>query len=256
MDPLYSLTGLLVGFLVGLTGMGGGALMTPILILLVGVPPTVAVGSDMAYSAITKVVGGWQHKRQKTVNFRLVWQLALGSVPGGLLAVWCVHSLQLRMGPEAEHIIVRLLGLTLILVAAALFVKSSPRLATWRLNLNLRSEGRRLGWAVGIGFTLGFLVGLTSIGSGSLFGVLLLVVFGLDSREMVGTDVFHAAILTTALAGANAWAANINYGLVGSLLVGSVPGVLIGSRLAVKLPEQALRPILASVLLLSGLKML
>src|SRR5690349_13719047 len=127
MDPRYSLTGLLVGFLVGLTGMGGGSLMTPLLILICGVKPTIAVGSDLAYSAITKIVGGFQHHRQKTVNYKLAWQMAIGSVPGSLIGVWLMHRLERWMGEGVQHLVVRLLGFMLILIAIALFLKSSPR---------------------------------------------------------------------------------------------------------------------------------
>jgi uncharacterized protein len=245
----------LVGLLVGMTGMGGGSLMTPVLILLLGIKPTVAVGSDLAYSAITKIVGAFQHHRQHTVNYALAWQMAVGSVPGSLAGVWCVHRLQTRLGDGVEQIIVRLLGLMLVLVAVALFVQSIPRRPGWRIRWKVGVRARPLAWAVISGLLLGFLVGVTSVGSGSLFGVLLLFVFGLSAREMVGTDVYHAAILTTAAAAAQVWVKNVDDALVANLLVGSIPGVLIGSKLAVKMPERALRPVLAGVLLLSGLKM-
>src|SRR5579872_184229 len=146
MDPRYSLTGLLVGFLVGLTGMGGGSLMTPILILLLGVTPHVAVGSDLAYSSITKIVGAFQHHRQRTIDYSLSWRLALGSVPGGVFGVWYVHHLQRHMGKGVEQLIVHLLGVMLILVAIALFVKSIPRTAHWRLQLQIENPTHRLAW--------------------------------------------------------------------------------------------------------------
>jgi uncharacterized membrane protein YfcA len=144
----------------------------------------------------------------------------------------------------------------LILVAIALLLKTQSRLTAWNLRFQARGGTRRLAWAITSGMVLGFLVGLTSVGSGSLFGVLMLVVFGLSSREMVGTDVFHAAILTSAATVGEVFAGNINYALVGNLLIGSIPGVLFGSKLAARMPEKALRPVLAGVLLLSGLKML
>src|SRR5690349_8587022 len=109
MDPRYSLTGLLIGFLVGMTGMGGGSLMTPLLILILGIKPSVAVGSDLAYSAITKMVGGFQHHRQHTVNYKLALRLACGSVPGSLLGVWCIHHLQHLLGDNVQHLILRFL---------------------------------------------------------------------------------------------------------------------------------------------------
>src|SRR5947209_10100533 len=131
MDPRYSITGLLVGFLIGLTGMGGGSLMTPLLILIVGIKPTVAVGSDLAYSAITKIVGSFQHHRQKTVDYGLALRLAIGSVPGSLIGVWLVHHLQHQIGDGVQKVIVRALGIVLILVSVALFVKSHPKGAKW-----------------------------------------------------------------------------------------------------------------------------
>jgi uncharacterized membrane protein YfcA len=256
MDPRYSITGLLVGFLVGLTGMGGGSLMTPLLILVVGVRPTVAVGSDLACAAVTKIVGAFQHRRQGTVDFRLARQMAAGSIPGSLLGVWCVHHLQRLLGDNVEHLVVRLLGVMLILVAIAMLLKSHPRVAQAAARFHVEQPGRRRAWASAAGLLLGFLVGVTSVGSGTLFGVLLLAVFGLSAREMVGTDIYHAALLTLAAAGAHVWAHNVDYALVGNLLLGSIPGVLLGSRLAVKMPEKALRPVLAGLLFLSGLKMI
>lgn len=256
MDPRYTLSGLLIGFLVGLTGMGGGSLMTPLLILILGVQPSVAVGSDLAYSAITKFVGGIQHWRQGAVDHKLAYRMALGSVPSSLLGVWCIHHLQHVLGPAAQHLIIRLLGVVLILVAAAIVVQSNPRAAGWKLKINIKNDRVHWAWTIGSGILIGFLVGVTSVGSGTLFGVLMLAVFGLGAKEMVGTDVFHAALLTSAAAFGHMWAGNVNYSMVGNLLVGSIPGVLLGSRASAMLPEKALRPILAGVLLLSGLKMI
>jgi uncharacterized protein len=251
----YSLTGLLVGFLIGLTGMGGGSLMTPLLILLLGIKPTVAVGSDLAYAAVTKIVGAMSHHQQQTVNYGLAWRMAIGSVPGCLVGVCCVHGLQNHMGDEAQQIVGHVLGLMLILVGLVLIWRCAPRARQW--SPRLVGEPRdRVVWAVGSGIVLGFLVGVTSVGSGTLFGVLLLAVFGLSAREMVGTDVYHAAILTSAAAAAHVCAHNVDYGLVANLLIGSIPGVLLGSKLAARMPETALRPILAGVLLFSGMKMI
>jgi uncharacterized membrane protein YfcA len=256
LDPRYTLSGLLIGFLVGLTGMGGGSLMTPLLILILGVQPSVAVGSDLAYSALTKFVGGVQHWRQGTVDHKLAYRMAIGSVPSSLLGVWCIHHLQRQLGAGVQHLIIHMLGVMLILVAVALVIRLHPRAANWRLNIDLKNERVHWAWCIGSGILLGFLVGVTSVGSGTLFGVLMLVVFGLGAKDMVGTDVFHAALLTSAAALGHIWAGNVNYSLVGSLLIGSIPGVLLGSRASIRLPERALRPILAGVLLLSGLKMI
>lgn len=257
MDPRASVTGLLVGFLVGLTGMGAGSLMTPILVALLHYKAKFAVGSDLAYAAVMKMFGAWQHRRAGTVDLGLSLRLAAGSVPASLLGVWWSHRLEQRLGDEGERVILRLLGVMLILTAAVLVSRTIP--AVERL-LQKRAEQpppqRGLLWAIGIGAVLGFLVGVTSVGSGALFGVAMLMVFGLKTRDMVGTDIFHAALLSAAAAAGHIWAGNVDYPLVGSLLLGAVPGILMGSRLSTRLPEQALRPTLATVLLLSGLKMM
>src|SRR5579871_3502759 len=153
----------MIGFLIGLTGMGGGSLMTPLLILILGVKPTIAVGSDLAYSAITKIVGSFLHHKQQTVNYKLALRLASGSVPGSLIGVWCVHRLQHLLGEGVQHLILRLLGIMLVLVALALFLKSFPKAAKWRLKIDLENEKTHWAWASLSGLLLGFLVGVTSV---------------------------------------------------------------------------------------------
>ncbi len=256
MDPRASLTGLLVGFLVGITGMGAGSLMAPLLIVFLHYKARFAIGSDLAYAAIMKMFGAWQHRGGGNVDLGLSWRLALGSVPASLLGVWWSHSLQQRMGPAAETVLLHILGGTLILVAVFLVVRMLPGVEARLRRTDQPRPKRGLAWSVGIGAGIGFLVGITSVGSGTLFGVALLVVFGLGAREMVGTDIYHAAILSSAAALGHVVAGNVNYPLVGSLLLGAVPGVLLGSRLSLRMPETFLRPTLATVLLLSGLKMI
>jgi Predicted permeases len=255
MDPKYSLVGLLVGFLVGMTGMGGGSLMTPILILLVGIKPTVAVGSDLAYAAITKLVGGWLHRKAGFVDLGLAMRMALGSVPASILGVWALHHFQGLYGEAVQVFVKHALGGMLLLVAAAMLARSTNVIK--QVNIPGRARWRREGyfWPVLIGTLLGFVVGVTSVGSGTLFGVAMLLIFGMNAHRMVGTDIVHAAMLTFAAAAAHVWAGNVDYSLVGSLLVGSIPGVLMGSRLATVMPQKALRPTLAVVLLMSGYQM-
>lgn len=256
MDPRYSLTGLLVGFLVGMTGMGGGSLMTPLLILLVGVKPTVAVGSDLAYSAITKMFGGWLHRKAGSTDTGLALRLAIGSVPASLLGIWCVHRIELHDANRVQHLTSRLLGIMLILVATVLLARSLGLLGRWRLRgLAAHRRGGYV-WPILIGAVLGFIVGVTSVGSGTLYGVAMLVVFGMAAREMVGTDIYHGAILTFAAALGHIWVGHVDYSLVGNLLVGSIPGVLIGSHLSTRMPEKVIRPTLAAIMLLSGYYML
>lgn len=257
MDVRYSLLGLLVGILIGLTGMGGGSLMTPLLILLIHTKATVAVGSDLCYAAITKIVGAIQHHRQGRVDHPLAWRLACGSVPGSLIGVFGISELRRHIDEKSLQLgIGRMLGIMLVVVAIGLLCRSHPQIRKLREKLRLRNDEQRTHWAVFLGLVFGFLVGITSVGSGTLFGVLLFVVFGLSPKKVVSTDVFHAAILSCAAAVGHIAAGNVNYSLVGSLLVGSIPGVLIGSRFAHRLPEHTIRPVLAVVLILSGIKML
>lgn len=253
MNPLYSITGLMVGVLVGLTGMGGGSLMTPALILIAGVRPTIAVGSDLAYSAVMKVVGALQHRRAGNVDGTLALRLAAGSIPGGLLGVASVHLLEMRFGPGAQDMVGKLLGAVLILVAILTAAQGLPvlRAALWRAR-----RPHRLRWCVPIGALLGFLVGATSVGTGTLFAVALMNVFGLSPRKTVGTDIQHAALLTSALALANASTGHVDGLLVGNLLLGAIPGVIVGSRLATRMPERVLRPCMAGVLFLCGVRMI
>lgn len=256
MDSRASAAGLLVGLLVGLTGMGAGSLMTPILVALLHYKAKFAIGSDLAYAAVMKLFGAWQHSRAGTVNTGLSWRLAIGSVPASLLGVWWSHRLEQRLGERGEQIILHLLGVMLILTSVVLVVRTIPAIERRLKQRADRPQPKRgLIWAVGIGAALGFLVGITSIGSGAMFGVALLLIFSLKPRDMVGTDIYHAALLSTAAALGHVAAGNVNYPLVGSILIGAVPGILVGSRLSVRMPEAALRPTLATVLLLSGLKM-
>ena len=160
------------------------------------------------------------------------------------------------MGAAAEQVLLHILGGTLILVSLLLLARMLPGVDARMRRADQPRPRRGLAWKVGIGAAVGFLVGITSVGSGTLFGVALLVIFGLGAREMVGTDIYHAAILSSAAALGHVVAGNVSYPLVGSLLLGAVPGMLLGGRLSLRMPETVLRPTLATVLLLSGLKMI
>jgi uncharacterized protein len=252
MDVTLPLTGFLVGILIGLTGMGGGALMTPFLIIVLGTRPVVAVGTDLVYGAVTKIAGAWLHWRQGTVDVRLSLRLAAASVPAGLLAVG-----GLRLIPdagEADEAVRRTLGVLLIVVAALLIARLGGSLPLsmpdrWRTAL----QGRGTYVAGGI---VGALVGFTSVGSGSLLVPFLVSVFPLTAARVVGTDVFHAAILITVTAAGHAQAGSVDWPLAFSLLIGSLPGVTIGSWMAPHLPSRALRAGLAGLLLLTGINLL
>lgn len=242
-------TGFLVGTLVGLTGMGGGLLMTPLLILFYGFSPTMAVGTDLVYSAVTKAVGMLQHIRQQTWNKRLVFQLLKGSVPGGILGVLTIRVLD-YFSLSAENVLGHLLGVTFILVAV---------LMGWRLIQKSRQERAfRSLWQMPVGLVGlvgGFLVGLTSVGSGSMFMAFLLATTTLPAPVMVGTDVVHAFFLTLTTGVMHATFGHVNWPFVICLLIGSIPGILVGGRLTLKLPDFALRIGLILVLFLTGIKM-
>lgn len=257
MDLRYSLIGLLVGFLVGLTGMGGGSLMTPILYLFMHTKLKVAIGSDLAYGAIMRVFGSWQHFRANNVNVGLALRLAAGSVPASLAGVWYTKHLEAQFGPNAQHILARFLGVALMLVAVSLVLRSIPAIKKKILN-DPKSEQRQksLLWTLPIGIVLGFLVGVTSVGAGALFGAAMLLLFGMSVKGMVGTDVFQATLLSAAAALGHMWINDINYGLVATLLLGAVPGIVVGSRLASRLPEKVMQPALATVLVCVGLAVL
>jgi len=249
MDPLLILFGLGVGVLVGATGMGGGSLMTPLLILLFGIKPVVAIGTDLAYAAITKTVGGWRHLRAGTVHTSLSLWLALGSCPGALLGVAILEWLDLG-------------DILLVLVAASLLLTGSLvllRALIWsgegeRDNIEMSLRHRVA--AVVLGFTVGVCLGITSAGSGTLIAIGLILAFRLSPRRVVGTDVAHAAILLWVAAFAHLISGNVDLALAGTILIGSIPGVWIGASLATRLPERGLRPALGIVLLSSGLALL
>jgi uncharacterized membrane protein YfcA len=256
MDPKASVTGLVVGFLVGMTGMGAGSLMAPLLIVFLHYKARIAIGSDLAYSAVMKACGAWQYLRTGHVDLALSWRLALGSIPGSLAGVWAAHSLESRFGSAAETLLLRFLGGTLILVSLLMIARTIPSFDARLARLLRPASPRPLPVIVALGLIVGFLVGVTSVGSGTLFGVAMLLVFGLGTRRMIGTDLYHAALLSFAAAIGHMIAGNVDYPLVGSLLLGAVPGILLGSRLSLRLPEAVLQPTLATVLLLTGLKIL
>lgn len=259
MDIGIVAAGFVVGTLIGLTGMGGGALMAPFLILVVGVRPVVAVGTDLVYSAVTKAFGAWQHLSLRTVDVRLALFFALGSVPGALVGVRIIALVKEAHGAGVDEFIVKLMGVALLLASASIVLKMvlGHRLsvAPTASNAPLELSWRRKVATVLVGAVIGVLVGLTSVGSGSLVAVVLLLFYGMSASRMVGTDIFNALLLTTAAGLAHLQAGDVNLGLAGNILIGSVPGVILGSRLNVRVPERALRVVVAVVLLIVGLKL-
>jgi uncharacterized protein len=251
----FTLTGLLIGTLVGMTGMGGGSLMTPVLVILFGVNPTVAIGTDIAHGAIFKTVGAVQHRRMGNVRAQLAGWMLLGSAPMSLVGVWLANWLNDRYGDDLESVMAQVLGAALLFGCAGLvaktFIKAKELEEDEGFTLSVRDKIA----AFVIGFFGGFIVGLTSVGSGVFFGLTLLVLFPLRAHKVVGTDIFHAAALLY-VAGAGHWiAGNVDMSIVGWLLLGSIPGVLLGGHLTLSIPEQPLRLLLATVLGLAGLKL-
>jgi uncharacterized membrane protein YfcA len=250
-----TVTGLLTGILVGMTGMGGGSLMTPILVFLFGISPTTAIGTDIAHGAVFKTVGAVQHRRMGNVRARLAGWMLIGSAPMSLLGVWVSVQLTERYGDDVESVMGQVLGGALLFGAAGLVAKSLVHPEATG-DLPRRLSRRDCVAAILIGAFGGFIVGLTSVGSGVFFGLTLLVIFPLRAHKVVGTDIFHAALLLY-IAGAAHWAAgNVDFGILFWLLLGSIPGVLIGGRISISIPEARLRIVLAGVLGLAGIKLL
>jgi len=257
MDPALIAFGLGVGVLVGMTGIGGGSLMTPLLILVFGVQPVTAIGTDLAYGAVTKTVGGFKHWRQKTVDLKLSTWMALGSVPAAIGGVYVLEAIQRSAGKDFDDLLLTVLAGALLLcgvatLGRAVFLK--------HLDEKERESGsstpRARIAAVVMGVFVGFVLGVTSAGSGALIAVGLILLFRLVPRRVVGTDVFHAAILLWAAAAAHIVAGNVDFALAGTILLGSVPGVWLGSHWSVRVPVAALRTTLAVLLIGAGLALL
>lgn len=243
--------GLGVGILVGMTGIGGGALMTPLLVLFVGTPPVTAVGTDLAYGAITKTVGGYKHWRQGTIDFVLSTWMAFGSVPAAIGGVYAVGILERHFGgKEFERIMLYLLAGAIaftgvVTLVRAIFLKQL--LSRERDTIEMKARHKIA--AVVLGLSVGFVLGITSAGSGSLIALGLILLFRLTPYRVVGTDIFHAAIVLWAAAIAHIVAGNVDYKLAGTILIGSVPGVWFGSHMSVRLPAGTLRTVLGVVLI-------
>jgi uncharacterized membrane protein YfcA len=257
MDWMIPLLGFVVGLLVGMTGIGGAALMTPLLILLAGVRPVVAVGTDLAYGAITKAVGALLHYRRRTVDFAITWHLGVGSIPAALLGVALIDWMKGDAENGAvDEFISRALGLVLIAVALSLLLRPWPKQTS--VQAVPSSYSRKQGQlTVVLGAAIGFLVGLTSVGSGSLIAASLVMVYPeLALRRVVGTDILHAMLLSAAAGSAHLYAGTVDVNLLGALLLGSIPGVWLGSHMAVRVPDRILRPIMASLLFAIGYKLI
>lgn len=255
-DLLYTLSGLVVGFLIGLTGVGGGSLMTPILVLVFGVHPASAVGTDLLFAAATKIVGTGIHGWKGTIDWKIVRNLALGSVPASALTLYFISGVD--HGAQSKMLTL-ILGTVLVVVAIVLVLR--PLIV--RLSLSIQRDRapltpmqRAVATSV-LGITLGIMVTASSVGAGAMGVTILLILYPfLKLSDLVGTDIVHAVPLTL-IAGAGYWyLGEVKPLMLGALLLGSIPGVIAGSLLAPRMPDRYLRPALAAVLAAAGLKML
>jgi uncharacterized protein len=251
----FTLTGLLIGGLVGLTGMGGGSLLTPILVILFGFKPTYAVGTDILHGAIFKSFGAVRHRRLGTVHARLVFWMFLGSGPMSLLGVSVATWLTHRYGDGVQSVEAYAIGAALVLGGIGLIAKTLIKIGVQPDDAPFILTRRDRVIAVLIGAVFGFVVGLTSVGSGTFFGLVMVLVYPLTVAKIVGTDIFHAAALLWVAGVGHLVAGNVDLHAMFWLLLGSIPGVLLTSQLTLRLPGQALRLGLATVLILSGIKL-
>ena len=256
MDWLYPLSGFVVGAIVGLTGMGGGSLMTPLLILLFGVHPLTAVGTDLLYAAVTKTAGTAIHSKKGNVDWRVAGLLAAGSVPATVLIIWVLSRVP-KQSPTTATIISMSMGVVLIIAAVAIFFRGRIRdyaLARADNPTRMRYSGPI---TVVFGAVLGVLVSLCSVGAGALgVAVLFFLYPRLPPVRIVGSDLAHAVPLTL-VAGMGHWViGSVDWSIVGALLLGSLPGISVGSHVAARISDRLLLPVLASILVLIGLRLI
>lgn len=258
---LLPLLSFLVGIVVGLTGIGGASLITPMLIFVFQVPPSIAVSSDVVAATLMKVIGGVKHWQQQTLELEVVKWLALGSVPGSLTGVAILHLIKHIGTVNLDYILLRLIGATILLVISSAIAQLLLKTFLPKLNLpalpkfDLKTKlGRIL--AMSVGAVLGFLVGLTSVSSGSLFALALLAFFRLDSRKLVGTDLAQAAILLLFTSVGHLSLGTVDWSLVLPIWLGSVPGVMVGAKLCKRVPQVALRFVIYSLLAMVSWKLI
>lgn len=258
MDFAYAIAGAFVGFLVGLTGVGGGSLMAPILILFFGFSPAVAIGSDLWFAAITKTVGGFMHRHFGSPNWRIAGILALGSLPAAVATlVWLGHA---QDGTLESDMLMKLLGVALLMTAVLSPMKD--RLHGWmrvtRTQFGPRLQSHQMLATIIGGAMVGCLVTLTSVGAGALVAVMLMFLYPLrlDTRSIVGTDIIHAVPLALVAAIGHTWFGNVDWVLLLKLLIGSIPGIIVGSLVAGRINDGYVRIALSIMLAVSGTKLL
>ena len=253
-QPLYSLSGFAVGLLVGLTGVGGGSLMTPILILLFGIHPASAVGTDLLYAAATKTAGSLVHGYNRTVDWQVVRRLVSGSVPATALTIVALSFVNLN-GAMARDLISGLLTIALFITALALVFRDRI-VRRYAPRIGRLSERRVAGLTVAVGAILGMLVSISSVGAGAIGVTALILLYPqLPIARIVGSDIAHAVPLTLVAGLGHWWLGSINLNLLIPLLLGSVPGIVLGSYVVTRVPETALRLLLAGTLAIVATKL-
>jgi len=246
-DPLYSLSGFAVGALVGMTGVGGGSLMTPLLILLFGVHPATAVGTDLLYAAVTKTGGSLVHGFARSIDWRVVRRLATGSIPATIVTLAALSHFNLS-GDAARNLITLVLGFALFCTAFVL-VFGDTIVSAYRARVTDLDPQRTAANTILVGMLLGVLVSISSVGAGAIGVIALILLYPqLPMAKIVGSDIAHAVPLTL-IAGTGHWMmGSVDWHIMGSLLVGSLPGIFVGSYFATRIPERALRVVLATTL--------
>ena len=257
MDWMYTLSGFLVGLIVGVTGVGGGSLMTPLLVLVFGVSPATAVGTDLLYASLTKSLGGWVHGRNGSVDWKVVGLLALGSLPAAVITIALLKYLELDE-KTLRGLVTGMLSVALLLTASALLLKEQiKKIARRRDGTVYELHHRHLPPAtIATGIVVGVLVTVSSVGAGVLGTVALLFLYPrMSAVKVVGTDIVHAVPLTAVAGMGHMALGTVDFTLLVSLLLGSLPGIYIGSHLSAKVPEKVLRPLLATMLLIIGARL-
>jgi uncharacterized membrane protein YfcA len=249
--PLYAVSGLAVGLLVGFTGVGGGSLMTPLLVLLFGIHPATAVGTDLLYAGLTKISGSLVHNFNGAVDWKITRRLASGSAPAAILTLLALSYFG-RDSKTTSEVITTVLGVALLVTAVSLIFRK------WLLEkvaatVDRLTERRIAGLTVVLGVVLGVLVSISSVGAGAIGVTVLLMLYPkLPTVRIVGSDIAHAVPLTLIAGAGHWWIGSVDWALLFSLLIGSIPGIAIGSHFASRVPDKVLRPLLAGTLALVG----
>jgi uncharacterized protein len=255
MDFAYPFAGFAVGLIVGITGVGGGSLMTPLLVLLFGIHPSVAVGTDLLYASVTKAGGTLAHSLKGTVDWTITRRLACGSLPAAALTLWLMHQWAPGGIGGAARLISAALGVALVLTALSLVFRG--RIQAFAQRHAAQNAARTATLTVITGAILGVLVSISSVGAGALGVTALFFLYpSLPARRIVGSDIAHAVPLTLVAGLGHWWLGSVDWLLLGSLLIGSLPGIWVGSQISSRLPEHALRPLLACMLVVVGAKMI